>query len=157
MARGKTFELLDFPKFAVPSVIHMDAVQTSQNLIDRLGGKSFMSVCVIWSRMPDIVGGYVAEPYIKKQFEIYDDGSKNESIRDAVRLLAKHFGGRGRWYPMPSRPLRCLASGSSRASKGFGMWMGQRTAVLINARKSQPLQRGTFAFPCARNLRVALR
>jgi hypothetical protein len=41
--RGKYFELLDFPKFATPSVVGMDAVQTSYNLLDRLGGQGFMS------------------------------------------------------------------------------------------------------------------
>jgi hypothetical protein len=51
-ARGKTFQLLDFPKFALPSVTNMDAALTSVNLVDRLGGKSFMSYSAIFARLP---------------------------------------------------------------------------------------------------------
>ena len=103
LGRGKTFELLDFPKFASPSVLQMDASRTATNLIDRLGGKSFMSYSQIWSQMPSIVGGFASEPFICREFDSYSDGWKNDSIRDAVRLLRSHFGGRGKWYPFRKR------------------------------------------------------
>src|SRR5579863_9966011 len=98
-SRGKTFELLDFPKFAYPSVLGMDAGLTSQNLIDRLGGGGFMSYSSIWSRMTSIVGGHATEAFIRGEFNFYEDEWKNDSIREAVRLLKEHFGGRGTWYP----------------------------------------------------------
>src|SRR5580704_3239206 len=102
--RGKAFELLDFPKFAYPSVVGMDAAQTSFNLVERLGGGGFMSYSQIWPRLIDVVGGRATETFITTQFNAYKDGWKNESIRDVVRLLRQHFGGRGTWYPFSTRP-----------------------------------------------------
>src|SRR5882724_4217528 len=108
MARAKFFELLDFPKFAYPSVVGMDAVQTSHNLVERLGGSGFMSYGQIWPRMGAIIGGRASETYISTEFSAYSDDWKNQSIRDAVRLLNEQFGGRGRWYPFPLRPKKIL-------------------------------------------------
>ena len=107
-SRGKIFELLDFPKFAYPSVIAMDAAQTSQNLIERLGGGGFMSYSSIWSRMAAVVDGSATEAFIEGEFGFYKETWKNESIRDAVRLLKGYFGGRGTWYSLPTRPIFVL-------------------------------------------------
>jgi len=76
--RGKAFELLDFTKFAYPSVLGMDAGLTSQNLIERLGGGGFMSYNSIWSRMPAIVEGRATESFIAQEFSFYKDKWKND-------------------------------------------------------------------------------
>jgi hypothetical protein len=144
--RGKTFELLDFPKFAYPSVLQIDPTQTSVNLIERLGGKSFMSYVGIWSRMPQIVGGFADEGFISREFNVYSDDWKNNSIRDAVRLLKFQFGGRGRWYPFPSKPLYVLGFWFKPSIKGIWFVDGQPYAVLINARKGQRLTQEHIRF-----------
>jgi hypothetical protein len=137
--RGKTFELLDFPKFAAPSVLHMDVGRTAVRLVDRLRGKSFMSYVQIWSKMPSIVDGFASEDFICSEFNAYSDDWKNNTIRDAVRLLTEHFGGRGKWYPFPSKPLYMLGFWFKPSIKGIWFVDGQAFAVLINARKSQRL------------------
>ena len=137
--RGKIFELLDFPKFAYPSVLGMDAALTSQNLIERLGGGGFMSYSSIWSRMAAIVEGRATETFIEKEFGFYSENWKNQSIRDAVRLLKQHFGGRGTWYSLPTKPIFVLGFLFKPSIKGIWFVDGQAYAVLINARKHQRL------------------
>jgi hypothetical protein len=137
--RGKTFELLDFPKFAAPSVLRIDAGQTATNLIERLSGISFMSYGQIWPQMSSIVSGFATESFICHKFNAYSDDWKNNSIRDAVRLLALHFGGRGKWYPFPSKPVYVLGFWFKPSIKGVWFVDGKAYAVLINARKGQPL------------------
>lgn len=137
--RGKVFELLDFPKFAYPSVVGMDAALTSQNLIDRLGSGGFMSYSAIWPRMASIIGGHADEAYIQHEFGFYEESWKNESIRDAARLLRKHFGGRGTWYSLPTKPIFVLGFLFKPSIKGIWFVDGQAYAVLINARKHQRL------------------
>jgi hypothetical protein len=137
--RGKFFELLDFPKFAFPSVVGIDAVQTSYNLIERLGGKGFMSYAQIWSRMGLIVSGHATESYIQSQFNAYGDDWKNASIQDVVRQLRQYFGGRGTWYPYPAKPSKVLGFWFKPSIKGVWYVDGQAYAVLINARKGQRL------------------
>jgi len=137
--RGKYFELLDFPKFAYPSVVGLDAVQTSYNLIERLGGKGFMSYAQIWPRMVPIVSGLATESYIQSQFNAYGDDWKNNSIQDVARLLRQYFGGRGTWYPYPAKPSKVLGFWFKPSIKGVWYVDGQAYAVLINARKGQRL------------------
>jgi hypothetical protein len=137
--RGKYFELIDFPKFAYPSVVGMDAVQTSYNLRDRLGGGGFMSYGQIWPRMVPIVSGFATESYIQTQFSAYGDDFKNKSIQDVVRHLRQYFGGRGTWYPYPAKPSKVLGFWFKPSIKGVWYVDGQAYAVLINARKSQRL------------------
>jgi hypothetical protein len=137
--RGKTFELLDFPKFAAPSALQIDAAMTSVQLVNRLGGKSFMSYAAIWSQMRTIVNGAATDRFIEIQFDIYEDEWKNEAIRDATRLLNQHFGGRGRWYPFPAKPLYVLGFWFKPSIKGVWFVDGQAYAVLVNARKGQRL------------------
>jgi hypothetical protein len=144
--RGKVFELLDFPKFAYPSVVGMDAALTSQNLIDRLGSGGFMSYAAIWPRMTAIVGGHADEAFVEKEFGFYDENWKNESIREAVRLLRKHFGGRGTWYSLPTKPIFVLGFLFKPSIKGIWFVDGQAYAVLINARKRQRLFPGHLRF-----------
>src|SRR5579863_8468418 len=98
-ARGKVFELLDFPKFAVPSVLAMHAAPTAFRLRERLGGGGFMSYGQIWPRCDHIVRGFATEAYILSVFNAYRDSWKNESVRDVVRLLGRVLGGKGNWYP----------------------------------------------------------
>lgn len=137
--RGKFFELLDFPKFAYPGVTGMDPIQTSYNLIERLGGGGFMSYGQIWTRMDSIVGGRVDEAYLKAQFSAYGADWKNASIQDVARLLTRFFGGRGRWYSHPPKPTKVLGFWFKPSIKGVWFVDGQAYAVLINARKSQHL------------------
>ncbi len=138
-SRGKIFELLDFPKFAYPSVVGMDAAQTSQNLIERLGGGGFMSYSSIWPRMAAVVDGSATETFIASEFGFYKEAWKNESIREAVRLLKKYFGGRGAWYSLPTKPIFVLGFLFKPSIKGIWFVDGQAYAVLINARKHQRL------------------
>jgi hypothetical protein len=137
--RGKYFELLDFPKFAFPSVVGMDAAQTAYNLVERLAGGGFMSYSMIWPRLEPIVGGYVTESYITTEFSPYEDNWKNVAIQDVARLLKQHFGGRGRWYRHPQRPTKVLGFWFKPSIKGVWWVDGQAYAVLINARKQQHL------------------
>ncbi len=137
--RGKTFELLDFPKFASPSVKSMDAALTSITLIERLGGASFMSYGQIWSQMAAIVNGEASESFIVQKFNAYKDDWKNDTIRDAVRLLKKHFGGKGTWYPLPTKPIYVLGFWFKPSIKGIWFVEDHAYAVLINARKGQRL------------------
>jgi hypothetical protein len=137
--RGKYFELLDFPKFAYPSVVGMDAAQTAGNLIERLAGQGFMSYSMIWPRLEPIVGGYATESFITSEFSPYEEDWKNNSIQDVVRLLKQHFGGRGRWYRHPVKPTKVLGFWFKPSIKGVWWVDGQAYAVLINARKQQRL------------------
>jgi hypothetical protein len=137
--RAKFFELLDFPKFATPTVVGMDPVQTSFNLLDRLGGGGFMSYGTIWTRMDFIVGGHASESFIRSQFSPYGDDWKNNSLQDVARLLRQHFNGRGRWYALPQKPTKVLGFWFKPSIKGFWYVDGQAYAVVINARKLQRL------------------
>jgi hypothetical protein len=139
VGRGKYFELLDFPKFAYPSVLNMDSVLTANNLIDRLAGKSFMSYSMIWPRLESIVAGYAGESFIISEFSRYEADWKNDNLRDVARLLRAYFGGRGRWYREPARPTKVLGFWFKPSIKGIWWVDGQAYAVLINARKQQRL------------------
>ncbi len=139
VGRGKYFELLDFPKFAYPSVLGMDFVLTANNLRERLASKSFMSYSMIWPRLDLIVAGYASDLYIASQFNRYEDDWKNENLKDVVRLLRTYFGGRGRWYREPAGPTRVLGFWFRPSIKGVWWVDGQAYAVLINARKQQRL------------------
>ena len=126
VGRGKYFELLDFPKFAYPSVVGMDAGLTANNLIERLAGKSFMSYSMIWSRLEPIVAGHATESFITSEFTRYEDKWKNDSLKDVARLLKDYFGGRGGGTGIPIVQRRFSVFGSSRALKAFGGWTVRR-------------------------------
>ena len=137
--RGKFFELLDFPKFAGPSVLNMRADATALQLRERLGGGGFMSYGAIWPRVDVVVRGFATEAYIINTFRAYRDSWKNESIRDVVRLLCRVFGAKGTWYPEPTTPVYVLGFWFKPSIKGIWFYEGRAYAVLINARKGQPL------------------
>jgi hypothetical protein len=137
--RGKYFELLDFPKFAYPSVGGMDAAQTANNLIERLAGKGFMSYAMIWPRLELIVSGRATEAFITSEFSPHAEEWKNKALQDVARLLKSHFGGRGRWYRHPLTPTKVLGFWFKPSIKGVWWVDGQAYAVLINARKTQRL------------------
>jgi hypothetical protein len=141
-ARGKYFELLDFPKFAEPDISRLQAPPTALRLAERLGGGGFMSYGQIWPRMDAIVRGLASEAYILSEFKAYKDGWKNESIRDVARLLRQVFGGKGVWYPEPSKPIYVLGfwfkpsirgilffEGRAELSPNLGDAKGQAAAV----------------------------
>ena len=131
--RRKYFELLDFSKFASPSVLSLDAPATALALLERLGGKSFMSYGQVWPRMDDIVRGFVTDAYIINEFKAYTASWKNESIRNVVRLLRRHFGGKGTWYPEKSKPKFVLGFWFKPSIRGIWFVEGKAYAVLINA------------------------
>ncbi len=140
MGRGKIFELLDFPKFANPTVVAMDAALTSHNLVERLsGGGGFMTYQAIWSRLGTLASGHATEAYIDRELTLYREDWKNKSLKAAARLLAEHFGGRGQWYDHPRKPLRVSGFWFKPSIKGFWFVDSQAYAVLINPRKTQRL------------------
>jgi hypothetical protein len=154
---GKLFELLDLPKLASPNVLNLNAAQTALNLVERAGASGFMSYASVWSELENIVRGLATDHYIRHQFNIYSESWKNESLRGVVRLLNDVVGGKGVWYPDDRKPKYFLGCWFKPSIKGFWHFERQAYAVLINARKSQPLSlddirflaRGVFEFYCA--------
>jgi len=144
--RGKFFELLDVVKFALPSVLSLHASPTSHNLAARVGGGGFMSYGQMWPRLDALVRGLATDAFIKTEFSAYTDDWKNKSIQDAYRLLRDKFGGKGRWYPIPSAPTSVLGTWFKPSVKGIWFHEDQARAVLINARKGQPLSRDDVRF-----------
>lgn len=137
--RRKFFELLDFPKFAHPSVLNIRADATAMQLRERLGGGGFMSYGQIWPCVDPIVRGLATEAYILNAFSAYRASWKNENIRNVARLLCKVMGGKGTWYPEPTAPIYVLGFWFKPSIKGIWFYEGRAYAVLINARKGQPL------------------
>jgi hypothetical protein len=139
MARAKFFELIDFPKFARPSVLSILAPPTALELTERLEGGGFMSYGQIWPRLGDVVRGLATEAYILQEFKAYKKDWKNETIRNVVRMLCKMFAGKGTWYPERSKPKFILGFWFKPSIKGIWFFEGKAYAVLINARKGQHL------------------
>ncbi len=154
--RAKLFELLDFPKFARPTILAIQAQQTAHELNERLDGSGFMSYGQVWPRLDDVIRGLATEAYILQQFNAYRASWKNETIRNVVRLLCKAFGGKGTWYPERSKPKYILGFWFKPSIKGIWFFEGRAYAVLINARKTQPLSsedvrflaRGVYELHC---------
>jgi hypothetical protein len=138
--RGKLFELLDILKFAAPSVGSIDAALTALPLRDRLGGGGFMSYGQMWPRMEILVSGLATDQFIETTFASYKDEWKNNSIREAFRLLRDQFGGKGTWYRRPTPASYVLGIWFKPSIKGIWYHNSQAYAVLINARKGQPLR-----------------
>jgi hypothetical protein len=145
-SRGKYFELIDFPKFARPTISTLQPALTAAELLERLGGGGFMSYNQIWPRVGHVVRGLATDAYILETFKAYKASWKNESIRDVVRLLRKYFGGRGTWYPEPSKPEFVLGFWFKPSIKGIWFFEGQAYAVLVNARKGQILSNEDVRF-----------
>jgi hypothetical protein len=144
--RGKYFELLDVVKFAVPNALTLDASATSYNLVERVAGRSFMSYGAMWPRLKMLVRGLATDDFIETTFSFYQDDWKNDSIKDAYRLLRKYFGGKGTWYEVSGAPTYVLGFWFKPSIKGFWFYEGKPYAVLINARKGQPLSRDDVRF-----------
>src|SRR5258708_7611969 len=102
--RGKYFELLDFSKFGRPDVINMQAAPTARQIASRLGDGGFMSYGQLWPRIPLAIRGLATDEFIHAAFSSYSDDWKNAAIREAYTLLRDFFGGRGAWYPAPTKP-----------------------------------------------------
>lgn len=145
-SRGKLFELIDFPKFARPNVLKLQPSPTALILTERLGGGGFMSYGQIWPRVGMIVQGQATDKYIADTFSAYEDDWKNRSIQEAVCLLREYFGGKGTWYRVPSAPTYMLGFGFKPSIKGIWFHDDQAYAVLINARKGQPLRQHDVSF-----------
>ncbi len=156
---GKSYELLDMPKFAAPDVLTLRAQPTAFNLMERVGGGGFMSYGQIWPRFDVIVRGFATDDFIDTSFTSYKAEWKNKAIRAAYRLLRDHFGGKGQWYPMPSASTYVLGCWFKRSIRGFWAHDGKAYAVLVNCRKSQALSfsdvrflaRGVYEFYCIDN------
>src|SRR5689334_2836311 len=133
--RGKYYELLDIPKFALPGILTIQAQPTSFNLAGRVGGGSFMSYGQIPPRIDLLVRGLATDDYIDSAFTAYKAEWKNKAIRDAYRLLRDHFGGKGRWIKFPSVRTYVLGCWFRTSIKGIWVHNGKIYAVLINCRK----------------------
>lgn len=140
MTTRKRFELLDCPKFAYPSLLDIDVVATAANIVERLGGKSFLNYGQVWSRMADVVGGRVDEAYLRQHLSGYPDDWKNANTQEVVRLLKQAFEGKGRWYKAGLLPFEVLPGAYFKPSiRGTLYSQGQAYSVCINARKGQRL------------------
>jgi hypothetical protein len=137
--RGKFFELLDIAKFALPNVLTLQASPTAFNLAERAIGGGFMSYGQIWRRLDVAVRGLATDEFIESAFSAYKDEWKNKSIQYTYRLLREYFGGKGAWYQVSSAPTYVLGFWFKPSIKGIWFYEGRAYAVLINARKSQPL------------------
>jgi hypothetical protein len=137
--RGKFFELLHVVKFGLPDALTLQAEATSYNLAERVVGGSFMSYGAMWSRLDVLVRGHATDDFIETTFSFYEHDWKNKSIQEAFRLLREYFGGKGRWYAAPRYPTFVLGFWFKPSIKGYWFHEGKAYAVLINARKSQPL------------------
>jgi len=144
--RGKSFDLLDFPKFSRPNVFEINTAQTAAEFTERLFGGGFMSYGQIWPKLPLLFKGFASEQEIELWFKSYRDEWKNESIRDVVRHLRKLFGGKGNFYPIPSKPIYVLGMWFKPSIKGYWFFEGRTYAVLINPRKGQPLSNDDVQF-----------
>jgi hypothetical protein len=145
--RRKFFELLDFPKFGAPSVLNINPPAAAVALIERLvGSGGFMSYGQIWPRVDDVVRGLATDSYILNEFKAYRADWKNESIRNGVRLLRDYFGNKGTWYPEKSKPKFVLGFWFKPSIRGIWFYDGKAYAVLINARKTQPLTQEDICF-----------
>lgn len=144
--RGKFFELLDIPKFARPDIRHISPAQTAAEVFERLSGGGFMSYGQIWPRLPLAVKGLWTDEMIERSFSPYKDDWKNDSIKETVRLLRQLLGGKGNWYPAAGKPKYVQGVWFKPSIKGYWFFEGQAYAVLINARKGQPLSTEDASF-----------
>lgn len=143
---GKYFELLDFPKFARPTVVDLNAALTAQEVARRIGDGGFMSYGPMWPRVDYAVRGLASDDFIRLLFSYYKEEWKNLTLRQAFTLLRNFFGGRGRWYPQPSKPIYVLGFWFKPSIKGVWFVDGRAYAVSINARKGQPLSMDDIRF-----------
>lgn len=105
-----------------------------------------MSYGQVWPHIDDVVRGLATDAYIVNIFKAYKAPWKNESIRNVVRLLRRYFGGKGTWYPEKSKPKYILGFWFKPSIRGMWFFEGRAYAVLINARKSQPLSQDDIKF-----------
>jgi hypothetical protein len=138
--------LLDVVKFAVPNALTLDASATSYNLAERVAGGGFMSYGAVWPRLDLLVRGLATDDYIDRELSFYEEEWKNKSLQEAFRLLREHFGGKGRWYSASRLPTYVLGFWFKPSIKGIWFHDGQAYAVLINARKGQPLPMSDIRF-----------
>lgn len=157
--RGKYVDLTDITKFAFPNVLSLQAAPTAARLLERTVGGGFMSYGQIYPRLQIAVSGYATDAFIETEFRAYKAEWKNKAIREAFRLLRDVFGGRGNWYRMPNVRTYVLGFWFKASIKGFWSVDGKVYAVLINARKGQPLSqddvrflaRGVYELDCRDN------
>ncbi len=95
----RVFQLLDVPKFAYPSLSELDPIQTANNILDRLHGKSFMSYSRPLGLMPKIVRGEITSADIPSMFTSNKEEWKNVNQREVAKSLYNSFGGKGAWLP----------------------------------------------------------
>lgn len=144
--RGKFFELLDIVKFARPDIVTLQPSPTARLLTERLGGGGFMSYGALYSRIRFIVSGLATDKFIQDEFSFYEDEWKNKSLQEAFALLRDHMKGKGNWYTISTRSTYILGFWFKPSIKGFWYHDGQTYAVLINARKGQPLDQNAVRF-----------
>jgi hypothetical protein len=144
--RGKFFELLDIVKFARPNIVTLQPSPTALLLTERLGGGGFMSYGSLYSRIRFIVSGLATDQFIQDEFSFYEDDWKNKSLQAAFTLLRDHMDSKGNWYPISTTASYILGFWFKPSIKGFWYHDEQTYAVLINARKGQPLDQNAVRF-----------
>lgn len=144
--RAKYVDLTDIPKFASPDILILQARPTSGNLMERAVGGGFMSYGQIWPRMDLMVKGYATDAYIVSECSSYKADWKNKAIQKAFQLLRDHLGDKGSWYRMPNARKFVLGFWFKPCIKGFWAHEGKVYAVLVNARKGQPLSGNDVRF-----------
>jgi len=143
----RVFELLDVPKFAYPSVIEMDPVQTASNILDRINGGVFMSYARPVGLLPRIVKNQITQDEIAGMFKSYKHEWKNANQRDVAAALYAEFSGKGVWYPIQSRQAQIFEGLWFKPSiKGVWFFEGVPYMVGVNPRKSQILVGSHLAF-----------
>lgn len=145
-ARAKYVELIDIAKFGLPNVLTLQAQPTALNMVERAAGGGFMSYNQMWQHLPLAVRGLATDEFIAAAFSAYKATWKNKVIQNAFRLLRDYFGGKGNWYRAPSARTYILGFWFKTSIKGFWIHDGKVYAVLINARKGQPLSRDDVRF-----------
>ncbi|CAN2533515.1 hypothetical+protein [Methylocapsa aurea] len=143
----RVFQLLDVPKFAYPSLSELDPIQTANNILDRLHGKSFMSYSRPLGLMPKIVRGEITSADIPSMFTSNKEEWKNVNQREVAKSLYDSFGGKGAWYPVSSKEIQVFEGLWFRPSVK-GVWFDGKAPfmVAINPRKRQPLVQEHLAF-----------
>jgi hypothetical protein len=143
----RVFQLLDVPKFAYPSLANIDSVQTANNITDRLNGRAFMSYSRPLALIPKIVRNELSAEQLGSMFNSYKEDWKNVSQREVALALHGAFGGKGMWYPVPSKPVQVF-DGLWFKPSVRGVWFDGRAPfmVAINPRKHQTLVTEHLAF-----------
>lgn len=139
---SKTFEALDFMRFALPNVWEIDTRLTAANpeLLSFLQGRGWGSYGPLWKRMPRIWKHALSDSEISSWW-------KTGWLIDGMKALRDEYKGEGNWYPI-SQEVRYVGGIKLRTSiRGvlFTQNYGPEVHV-INPRKSQTIDNRALGF-----------